>query len=57
MLITPNDGEPFQRVSDETCISNTGVTYTPMGPTTVGTEGSVFTQMGRHNAQQFQPPD
>ena len=51
MLITPNDGEPFQRVSDETCISNTGVTYTPMGPTTVGTDGSVLTQMGGHNPQ------
>ena len=51
MLITPNDGEPFQRVSGETCVNNTGVTHTPMGPTTVGTDGSVLTQMGGHNPQ------
>jgi hypothetical protein len=57
MLITPNDGKSIQRMSDETCISNTGVTYTQMGPTTVGTEGSVFTQMGGHNAHPFHPPD
>jgi hypothetical protein len=51
MLITPNDGEPFQRVSGETCVNNTGVTHTPMGPTTVGTDGAVLTQMGGHNPQ------
>ena len=57
MLITPNDGETIQRVSDETYFSTTGVTYTQMGPTTVGSDGSVFTQMGSHNPQQFHPPD
>jgi hypothetical protein len=55
MLITPNEGETIQRMSDETFISNTGVAYTPMGPTTVGADGSVFTQMGSHNPQQFHP--
>jgi len=53
MLITPNDGETIQRVSDETFVSNTGVAYTQMGPTKVGTDGSVFTQMGSHNPPQF----
>jgi hypothetical protein len=57
MLITPNDGETIQRVSDETFVSNTGVTYTQLGPTTVGSDGSVFTQMGSHNPQQLHPPD
>jgi hypothetical protein len=57
MLITPNDGETIQRVSDETFVSNTGVTYTQLGPTTVGSDASVFTQMGSHNPQQLQPPD
>jgi len=53
MLITPNDGETIQRVSDETFVSNTGVANTQMRPTTVGTDVSVFTQMGSHNPQQF----
>ena len=49
-LAISNDGETIQRVSDETYVSNTGVTYTQMGPTTVGTDGSVFTQMGSHSS-------
>ena len=53
MLITPNDGETIQRVSDETFVSNTGVANTQMRPTTVGTDVSVFTQMGSHNPPQF----
>jgi len=57
MLITPNDGETIQRVSDETFVSNTGVANTQMRPTTVGTDVSVFTQMGSHNPQQLHPPD
>ena len=57
MLITPNEGETIQRVSDEAFVSNSGVTYTQMGPTTVGSDGSVFIQMGSHNPQQFHPPD
>ena len=49
-LAISNDGETIQRVSDETYVSNTGVTYTQMGPTTEGTDGSVFTQMGSHSS-------
>jgi hypothetical protein len=56
-LAISNDGETIQRVSDATYVSNSGVTYTQMGPTTVGTDGSVFTQMGSHNPHQFHPPD
>ena len=49
-LAISNDGETIQRVSDETYVSNTGAAYTQMGPTTVGTDGSVFTQMGSHSS-------
>lgn len=49
-LAISNDGETIQRVSDATYVSNSGVTYTQMGPTTVGTDGSVFTQMGSHSS-------
>ena len=49
-LAISNDGETIQRVSDETYVSTTGVTYTQMGPTTVGTDGSIFTQMGSHSS-------
>ena len=49
-LAISNDGETIQRVSDETYVSNSGVAYTQMGPTTVGTDGSVFTQMGSHSS-------
>ena len=49
-LAISNEGETIQRVSDEIYVCNTGVTYTQMGPTTVGTDGSVFTQMGSHSS-------
>ena len=49
-LAISNDGETIQRVSDETFVSNTGVANTQMRPTTVGTDGSVFTQMGSHSS-------
>ena len=52
-----NEGETIQCVSDETYFSTAGVTYTQIGATTVGADGSVFTQMGSHNPQQFHPPD
>ena len=42
--------KPMAAVSDETYVSNSGVTYTQMGTTTVGTDGSVFTQMGSHSS-------
>jgi len=56
-LTISNDGKSIQRMSDEPCISNTGLAYTQMEPTTVGTEGSVFNQMGSHNPHPFHPPD
>ncbi len=49
-LAISNEGETIQRVSDETYVSNSGVTYTQLGPNTVGTDGSVFTQMGSHSS-------
>jgi len=49
-LAISNDGETIQRVSDETYVSNTGVTYTQMGPTTIGMDDSVFTLMGSHGS-------
>ena len=49
-LAISNDGETIQRVSAETFVSNSGVTYTQTEPTTVGTDGSVFTQMGSHSS-------
>ena len=52
-----NEGETIQCVSDETYFSTAGVTYTQIGATTVGADGSVFTQMGSHNPHQFHPPD
>ena len=52
-----NAGETIQPVSDETCVSSTGAANNQTGPTTVGTDVSVFTQMGSHNPQQFHPPD
>ena len=41
-LAISNEGETIQRVSDETYVSTTGVTYTQIGATTVGADGSVF---------------
>jgi hypothetical protein len=38
-------GETIQRVSDHLSISSDGTTYTKMGSTTVGSDGSLFTQM------------
>lgn len=38
-------GETLQKVSDTTSVSSDGATYTKMGSTTVGSDGSVFTQM------------
>lgn len=39
-------GETIQKVSDTTSISSYGTTYTKMGNTTIGSDGSEFTQMG-----------
>ena len=41
-----DQGETIQRVSDTTSVSSDGTTYTRMGSTTFGSDGSVFTQTG-----------
>ena len=45
-LAVSSEGEAIQRVSDNISVSRDGTTYTRMGSTTVGSEGSMFTQMG-----------
>lgn len=39
-------GETIQKVSDTTSVSSDGTTYTRMGSTTFGSDGSLFTQTG-----------
>jgi len=39
-------GETIQKVSDTTSISSYGTTYTKIGNATIGSDGSLFTQMG-----------
>jgi hypothetical protein len=41
-----DSGEVISRLSDTTSVSSTGKTYTLMGSSTIGSDGSVFTQMG-----------
>lgn len=45
-LAVSDQGETIQKVSDTTSVSSGGITYTRMGSNTVGSDGSVFTQMG-----------
>jgi hypothetical protein len=45
-MAVSDEGETVQKVSDTFSVSSEGVTYTKMGDTTVGSDGSVFTQMG-----------
>ena len=40
-----DSGESIQKVSETTSISSDGTLYNRMGNTTVGSDGSVFTQM------------
>jgi len=39
-------GESIQKLSDTTSVSSAGTTYTRMGLTTVGSDGSIFAKMG-----------
>jgi hypothetical protein len=39
-------GTTIQKLSDTFSISSAGVTYTTMGNTTTGSDGSIFTKMG-----------
>ena len=41
-----DSGESIQKVSDTTFISSDATVYNRMGNTTVGSDGSVFTQVG-----------
>ena len=41
-----DQGESIQKVSNTTSISSDGTTYTRMGSSTVGSDGSVFFQIG-----------
>ena len=41
-----DQGETIQRVSDTSSVSSDGTANTRMGSTTVGSDGSVFTQTG-----------
>ncbi len=41
-----DSGKVIQRVSDTSSVSSDGTTYTRMGSTTVGSDGSIFTQTG-----------
>jgi len=45
-LAVSNEGETITRLSDTMSISSKGTTYTKMGSTTVGSDGSMFTQIG-----------
>lgn len=43
---TSDTGEVITRLSNSTSVSSDGTTYTRMGPSTVGSDGSIFNQMG-----------
>ena len=41
-----DNGDTITRLSDTTSVSSNGTTYTRMGSSTMGSDGSFFTQMG-----------
>jgi hypothetical protein len=41
-----DQGETIQRLNDFTSVSNKGIDFSHLGCTTIGSDGSVFTQMG-----------
>ena len=43
---TSDTGETIQKIDDTFSVSTTGTTYTKMGNTTMGSDGSFYTQMG-----------
>ena len=43
---TSDTGETIQKIDDTFSVSTTGTTYTKMGNTTMGSDGSVYTQTG-----------
>ena len=48
-LAVSSEGETIQRVGDTTSVSSDGTTYTRVGSTTVGSDGSMFTQVGNYS--------
>jgi hypothetical protein len=49
-LAISDEGETIQRVSDTMSVSSRGTTYIRTGSTTVGSDGSVFTQVGNSSS-------
>jgi hypothetical protein len=45
-MAVSDNGETIQKISDNMQVSSDGVTYTKMGNTTFGSDGSTFIQMG-----------
>lgn len=45
-----DQGVTIQRVTDAMSVSSNGTTYTRMGTTTVGSDGSIFTQLGNFSS-------
>ena len=43
---TSDTGETIQKIDDTFSVSTSCTTYTKMGNTTMGSDGSVYTQMG-----------
>jgi len=45
-MAVSDKGETIQKLGENNYVSSTGTSYTRMGSTTVGSDGSVFTQVG-----------
>ena len=45
-----DQGETIQRITDTMSVSSNGTTYTRMGTTTVGSDGSIFSQLGNFSS-------
>jgi hypothetical protein len=45
-MAVSEDGKTIQKIAENTQVSSDGVTYTKMGNTTFGSDGSTFIQMG-----------
>ena len=45
-----DQGVTIQRITDAMSVSSNGTTYTRMGTTTVGSDGSIFTQLGNFSS-------
>ena len=45
-----DQGETIQRLGDSTSVSCKGTVFSHMGTTTLGSDGSVFTQMGNFSS-------